>query len=133
MPNIPLQQRAGRNIGVEVTTPYVQGAASPETPVALIGPTTLMEGREHVARTPLVQGKIPSGVTPAFGVLFNNTLGSINYSVFFVDAVNNEMLVGAGTVPANSAGPLVLTNADAIWALCPGEKIVLKHVPTPGG
>lgn len=132
MPNVPLQQRAGRNIGVEGITPYVQGAATPETPVAANGDTVLMEGREHVARTPLVQGKIPSGTIPAFGVCFNNTAGSIDYSIFFVDEDNREMLVGSGTVGANSAGPLMLTDANAIWALCPGEKLVLRHEPTPG-
>jgi hypothetical protein len=130
MPNIPLQQRAGRNIGVEVTPPYIQGAAAPQILVATSGSTVLMQGRENVARTPFVRTKLYPALSWIYGVLFNNTAASIDYEVFFVDDENNEMEVSSGTVAANAVGSLTIS-VVGFWALCPGEKLVLRHAPTP--
>jgi hypothetical protein len=53
--NIPLQQRAGRNIGVQVLPPYLHDAAMPEIAVNPTGVTTIMEGKDEVVRTPSIR------------------------------------------------------------------------------
>jgi hypothetical protein len=131
MANIPLQQRAGRNIGVEVTPPYIQGAAAPQILVAPTGATVLMTGRENVARTPYGRARVYDSGAWGFGRIFNNTAVSIDWEVSFVDTEGNEMLVASGTVGANSSEELEINEVTGYWALCAGEKLVLRHAPTP--
>lgn len=134
MENIPLQQRAGRNIGNEVLPPFIHGAAMPEIAVNTNGMTVLMEGQEKVLRTPSV--RVVSG---NFGGIINQS--SINYlaTVYFVDNEGNEMAiseeldVGANDMTElNMGGDSALALALGLFlGLCPGEKIILRCAPAP--
>lgn len=121
--NIPLQQRAGRNIGIEVLPPYIHGAGAPEIAVNPTGRTVIMEGQEGVVRSPSLRLH-----EAAFGFIFNQTAVEYDITILFVDDQNNETEIGDAALLANSVVPLLLESpfADgAFLGLCPGEKIVL--------
>jgi len=121
--NVPLQQRAGHNIGNESLPPFIHGAAMPETAVNVSGVTVLMVGQEKVVRTPSV--RVVSG---NFGAVINQTVNIYNFGVFFVDDLGNEMLLGVGT----SNPGLAELNLEGYFeqglmlGLCLGEKIIMR-------
>jgi hypothetical protein len=122
--NIPLQQRAGNNIGNESLPPFIHGAAMPETAVNVSGNTTLMEGQDKVVRTPSVRT-----IAGNFGAVINQTANTYDCVVLFVDDEGNEMPLGDFTVNPNSLGELNLEGyfAEGLFlGLCPGEKIILN-------
>lgn len=123
--NIPLQQRVGRNIGIEVLPPYILGAAMPEIEVNPTGVTVLMEGQDKVLRTPSV--RVIDGY---FGVVFNTSGNTYLFEIFFVDNENNEMKIGEIPVPTIDEGvPLSLDDpfaAGLFLGLCLGEKIIMR-------
>jgi hypothetical protein len=126
--NIPLQQRAGNNIGNETLPPYIHGAAMPETPVNTNGTTTLMEGQSKVVRTPCVRT-----IAGNFGALINQSPISYDCVILFVDALGNEMVLGDFIAGASGLSELNLEGYFAqglILGLCPGEKIILRTAPT---
>lgn len=127
--NVPLQQRAGNNIGNETLPPYIHGAAMPETPVNVNGVTVLMEGQEKVVRTPCVRT-----ISGNFGAVINQTATSYDCVILFVDDQGNEMVLGDFTADPSSMSELNLEGyfeQGLILALCPGEKIILRTTPTP--
>lgn len=128
--NIPLQQRAGHNIGNQGTFPFTHGAGSREIAVNVSGATVLMEGRDKVVRTPCLGAELAN-----FGFIFNSTATSYDYTVVFVDDLGNEIEIGGDTVAGGAAYPLNLgdafANGQAFVGLCPGEKIVLRMAVTP--
>jgi hypothetical protein len=129
--NIPLQQRAGRNIGTEVLPPFINGGAMPEIAVNPTGATTIMEGQEGVVRTPCHQvGILPGTDGPSFGAVINQNTDDYDIGIFFVDDENNEILIGSLNVLADENAPLNLEQAylagGAVLGLCPGEKIILR-------
>jgi hypothetical protein len=128
--NVPLQNRAGKNVGNQPLHPFVHGAAMPETPVNTSGKTTLMEGQKNVVRTPTLPATVGS-----FGFVSNQSVISYDYTPIFVDNEGNEMVIGpATTVAAGAVGILTLSNPfldGAFLGLCEGEKIVLGVAVTP--
>lgn len=127
--NIPLQQRAGHNIGNQGVFPFVHGAAGREIAVNVSGATVLMEGRDKVVRTPCV-----GAISANFGVLYNATTTSYDFTILFVDDQGNESEIGEGTVAGGAVGQLNLEDdfeeGEAFLGLCPGEKIILRLTPT---
>ena len=125
MKNVPLQQRAGRNIGNEVLPPIIHGAAMPELAVNPSGDTVLMEGQENVVRTPCVRT-----VSGNFGAIINQTAILQGFIVLFRDDEGNEMPISL-PIAAN-AGDFGELNLGAFFAeglflgLCPGEKLILR-------
>jgi hypothetical protein len=129
--NIPLQQRAGRNIGTEVLPPFINGAAMPEIAVNPSGVTVVMEGQEGVVRTPCVRAgnDYSQEDGPNWGLVINQTDDDLNIDILFVDTENNEMKLGDIVVGAQSLEGLLLEYifaAGAFLGLCPGEKIILR-------
>jgi hypothetical protein len=122
--NIPLQQRAGRNIGVQVLPPYLHDAAMPEIAVNPTGVTTIMEGKDEVVRTPSI--RVFAG---NFGVIINQSALDYLFEVFFVDDQNNELKIGE---VESAAGDAAALNLWGYWGvglflnLCYGEKIILR-------
>jgi hypothetical protein len=125
-PNVPLQKRAGRNIGIEPGAhAFLQDAGGRETEIARpIGSyTTILECPQGVARNPNVDG-----AQARAGVICNKG-ADFFYEVRFRDTLGNEVLLASGSVLAGAVGvdfeygtsnyPLVLT---------PSEKIVIKSV-----
>ncbi|MFQ5339934.1 MAG: hypothetical protein ACE5F6_00150 [Anaerolineae bacterium] len=129
--NIPLQQRAGRNIGTEALPPFINGAAMPEIVVNPSGVTVVMVGQEGVVRTPCVRANsLPDELDgPNWGFVINQTDNDLNIDILFVDNENNEMKLGDIVVLAQSLEGLILEYvfaAGAFLGLCPGEKIILR-------
>jgi hypothetical protein len=129
--NLPLEQRAGRNIGIEPTLAlaFAQGAGAPETDVnAAIGArTTILECPVGVARTP------KGANVNEQGFLTNRSAVDYNYSVLFVDDLGNELEIRTDSVGAGLVAPFAyISSANGLaLVLAPGEKIVLLSV-APG-
>jgi hypothetical protein len=122
--NIPLQQRAGRNIGVQVLPPYLHDAAMPEIAVNPTGVTTIMEGKDEVVRTPSVRVFLGN-----FGAIINQTALDYLFEIFFVDNQNNELKIGEVEADAGESTGLNLWGwwaTSVLLGLCLGEKIILR-------
>ena len=130
MANIPLQQRAGRNIGIEpsLASAFLQDAQAPETDVntATGAKTTILECPEGMARAPQ-----QAGFNQNAGMILNRSAATFPYEVLFVDDLGNELAINSGSVPANTAQGFSYTDMNATSAenlvLNPGEKIVLRQ------
>lgn len=126
--NPPLQLRAGRNIGIEPgLVPFVQDGAGPETDANVTGVTVVLSCPDRMSRTPQTGGL-------ESGFIINRTAASVSYSVLFRDDQGNEALLQVNTpVAAGAADPFTYgVEADAaVLALCPGENIILRTIPTP--
>ena len=129
--NVPLQRRAGLNIGIEPDfSVYLQDAGGKEkalnTPVG--SETVILECPEGVARTPLSMGENS-------GVIANPTAIDFNYTVFFRDELGNDAaLTGVQTLAGNSNDAFVYHDGrlqDTSFTLTPGQKIVIKSVAAP--
>jgi hypothetical protein len=129
--NVPVQLRAGRNIGIEPgLVPFVQDGASPETDVnPTVGSVTvILECPERMARTPQTGGTVS-------GMISNRTAASFLYEVYFRDDQGNDALLAASvTLLAGAISNFLYGTEgdDSALVLCPGEKIVLKSVPGLG-
>jgi hypothetical protein len=130
MANIPLQQRAGRNIGIEpsLASAFLQDAQGPETDVntATGAKTTILECPQGMARAPQ-----QAGFNQNAGMLINRSAATFPYEVLFVDDLGNELVINSGTVAANTVQGFSYTDTNLISAenlvLNPGEKIVLRQ------
>jgi hypothetical protein len=130
MANIPLQQRAGRNIGIEpsLASAFLQDAQGPETDVntATGAKTTILECPQGMARAPQ-----QAGFNQNAGMLINRSAATFPYEVLFVDDLGNELMINSGTVAANTVQGFSYTDTNLISAenlvLNPGEKIVLRQ------
>jgi hypothetical protein len=124
--NIPVQLRAGRNIGIEKgLTPFVQAGASRETEInPTIGSSTvILLCPDKTARA------IQTDVTPTSGLSINTTVATINYLILFQDTQGNKAFIGAGIASPGVANFLYGTEADASTVvLAPGEAIVIEIV-----
>jgi hypothetical protein len=128
--NQPLQQRAGRNIGIETLPVFLQAAGAPEIVVPITGAgtyTTLLEAVEGVLRTPFTRGE-------EAGFVFNLDASACDFGVFFEDDAGNRMLIAVGSVDASGTLALDLSvNGSAVNPFTPakplclfdGEKIVI--------
>lgn len=148
MTDKPLQQRAGRNIGIESLAVFRQAAGAPEV-VATIGAdidaspgpqVTVMEGVEKALRTPTMTAAVGTG--PFSGWAFNSetvTLPQLKF--YFQDELGNKMLIANISSPLGG-GPLDLAvtppstpNPFTLFkplCLCEDEKIVMRAgYPTP--
>lgn len=129
--NQPLQQRAGRNIGIEPSLfPFIQASASPTTVInpGVGSKTVIVECPEKTARTPLLPNESTAG-----GLIFNTTASDAYFDVLFVDAEGNEIRIGTVTATANADSEFRYADnigqiEDAIFVLTPGEKIVLQRI-----
>ena len=130
MANIPLQQRAGRNIGIEpsLASAFLQDAQGPETDVntATGAKTTILECPQGMARAPQ-----QAGFNQNAGMLINRSAAAFAYLVLFVDDLGNELEINSGSVAANTAQGFSYTGTSFTTAenlvLNPGEKIVLRQ------
>jgi hypothetical protein len=128
--DIPLQQRAGRNIGIESSPVFLQSAGGPEIAVKASGDTVIMEGVASAVRTPFTRGNFS-------GTVFNDTVAAFFFNVYFKDELGNELLLTTvQTVNPNSSIDLDLTGAgvftpDLPLSLCEGEKLVLRSTTRP--
>jgi hypothetical protein len=130
MANVPLQQRAGRNIGIEpnLASAFLQDASGPETDVntATNAKTTILECPEGMARAPQ-----QAGFDQRAGMIINRSAADFDYLVLFVDDLGNEIILSGSSVAANSAEGFSYTGTNLILAenlvLNPGEKIVLQQ------
>ena len=130
MANIPLQQRAGRNIGIEpsLASAFLQDAQAPETDVntATGAKTTILECPQGMARAPQ-----QAGFNQNAGMILNRSAAAFAYDVLFVDDLGNELVIGSGSVAANTVQGFSYTDANLLSAenlvLNPGEKIVLRQ------
>jgi hypothetical protein len=124
-PNVPLQKRAGRNIGIEPgAKPFLQDAGGRETEIARpIGSyTVILECPQGVARNPNVdcaQG--------AAGVICNKG-ADFFYEVRFRDTLGNEVVLDSGSVLSGASDSFEYGTEDYPLVLTPGEKIVLKSI-----
>lgn len=124
MPNRPLQQRAGRNIGIESLAVFLQAAGALPVDVAVDCPkTTLLEAVQNALRTPRMQSNS--------GFVFNDTGAQQLLKVYLQDKLNNSMLITSTVIPA-SGGPLDLTGVfspSMPLCLCDGERLVATSTP----
>jgi hypothetical protein len=132
MSNVPLKQRAGKNIGVESLPVFLIAAGAPEVPVPSIAaatpggtPAVLLEGVADGLRTPTVRGAIS-------GYAFNNGASDVVAAIYFVDDLGNKMRIAE--VPVTAAlgyAPLDLTgdnvfNTEKVLSLDVGEKLTCQ-------
>ena len=129
-PNVPLQRRAGRNIGIEPggAVPFVQDAGGRETEIArAIGAyTVILECPDGVARNPSVTSS-----QHAAGLLFNKG-AEFFYEVRFRDTLGNEVVLIQSSISATDVSGFDYGLAALILVLAPGEKIVIKSISDPG-
>jgi hypothetical protein len=131
--NVPLQARAGKNIGIEPGPgPFVQHAGGEETPVnPVVGSMTpILACPDGVRRTPLFRGAAAEGS----GVIFNNTALDFSYRLFFRDKLGNEVPVGPLQTVGAAASDSLLGYDDleeTAFCLTPGESIVLRPQTAP--
>jgi hypothetical protein len=121
--NVPVQLRAGRNIGIEPgLVPFVQDGGGAETDVNPLGVTVILSCPERMSRTP------QTGVASS-GMIVNRTADDVDYAVYFRDDQGHEALLAAKvTVGSGDVDPFLYgTEGDlAVLALCPGENIILR-------
>ena len=133
--NIPLQQRAGRNIGIESLPVFLQAAGAPEVVAQTgvpFGPrVTLFKGVSNALRTPYLRA-------PSSGRVFcADTDPSGALGVFFQDDQGNEMLIAGVLMVAAGSYPLDLDSAPAPFLndkplnLGFGEKLVAAAAGGP--
>ena len=128
--NVPLQKRAGRNIGIEPgSSPFVQDGGGRETnvPATLGAKTVILSCPDRMARSPQTGG-IGSGF------VVNGTASDYTFKVFFRDDQGNEAQISnAQTVPTGDVLDFIYgVETGAInLVLCPGEKIILLGVANP--
>lgn len=128
-PNAPLQQRAGRNIGIEpaLAQAFLQDALAPETDVntSAGARTTILECPKGMARSPQGMGQNTNA-----GLIINRSGSSFDYNVVFVDDLGNEaVLLSSQSVASNSVEGFSYGNffGGVAFVLNPGEKIILKQ------
>jgi hypothetical protein len=135
--NIPLEQRAGRNIGIESLPVFIQAAAGPEVAVTSIGSSepggaavTLMTAVKNAVRTPFTRG-------PANGMVFNKDASNTAlYLVWLDDGEGNLFLIDSGSVGGGDVEPLDLSGAGPgdpnaftpakPLCLCGNEKLIMR-------
>jgi len=135
-PNVPLQKRAGLNIGIEPgAAPFLQYSGGREVEInpAIGAKTVILECPEGIARTPLTQ--VAEAAGGAGGVIVNTTTNTFAYEVWFRDADGNEAKIAD---VFSLAGPgfdaFVANNSyldETAFTLTPGEKIFILSVPAP--
>jgi len=133
MANVPLQKRAGLNIGIEPgAAPFLQysGGREVEISPAVGAKTVILECPEGIARTPLAQAAEDAG-----GVIVNTTTNTFDYEVWFRDADGNEAKIAdVFSLAGPGAGPFVANNSyldETAFTLTPGEKIFILSVHAP--
>lgn len=138
MADKPLQQRAGRNIGIEVLPPYVQAAGSPEVPVVpgsngvLGSAAVLMEAVENALRTPFTRGEANAQV-------FNSEASDVGVGVTFDDGQGNRLTIAGVLVTTGTAAPFIFSDfsgacpftSDLPLCLCDGEKLLVQAAAAP--
>lgn len=127
--NKPLQERAGRNIGIEPSSGvFLQSSGSNEVVVntKLNSKTVAVSCPEGVRRTPNVAEDYG-------GIVFNNTNSSFYYQTYFRDSLGNEvpMSTNVNEVPSKDTGEFMVSGVLETLVLCPGEAIVIKAVEEP--
>lgn len=136
--NPSLQQRAGRNIGIESLPPFIHSAGAPEVEVtpgsgAVGQPATLLEAVESGLRTPFTRAATN-------GYIFNHQAEEVFVGVFFEDGLGNSMLIGFQSVPASGAAAIDLSGAAPgenpftplkPLCLCDDEKLVARAATAP--
>ena len=129
MANVPLQQRAGLNIGIEPgILPFIQYSGGREVEInpAIGAKTVILECPEGTARTPLTQAAEDAG-----GVIVNTTADTFYYEVWFRDADGNEAKVANVATRATGVDEFVANNSyldGTAFTLTPGEKIFILSV-----
>jgi len=127
MANKPLQDRAGRNIGIENgPTPFVQalGSRTSEINPVIGSEVVILECPEDTVRS--LQTFCEDN-----GMLFNKTANVVVVNVFFEDALGNRMYLDNQTVAGNDTDSFNYGVENKLLILNPGEKIVLVTAPVP--
>lgn len=133
--NKQLQQRAGRNIGIEPGfCAFVQDSGCPEIDVntAINAETVILECPVGMARSPQKLSQRPDAANNN-GFIVNRTGLGVSYLVLFQDDQGNKLqIAGAVTAGPDAASAFtygllgeINSLGDAI-ALNPGEKIILR-------
>jgi len=136
MSNVPLKQRAGRNIGVESLPVFLIAAGAPEVPVPSIAaatpggtPAVLLEGVADGLRTPFVRGSTS-------GFAFNTGAADVTAAIYFVDDLGNKMRIAEVVVPLNGSIALDIDAGNVfglaqVLSLAEGEKMTCQAYLTP--
>ena len=138
MSNVPLKQRAGKNIGVESLPVFLIAAGAPEVPVPSIAaatpggtPAVLLEGVADGLRTPFVRGTNS-------GFAFNTGADDVTAAIYFVDDLGNKMRiaeVNVTTAPGYAALDIEsgqVFNLSKPLSLDVGEKLTCQaYLTTP--
>lgn len=121
--NVPLQKRAGLNIGIEEPNfaPFLQDGGGKETQInPVIGAETV------ILECPAGSARSVNNGSENQGMIFNTSAANFSYEVLFQDTLGNKLELNTGTVNAGEALSFVYQGKSAPLVLVPGEKILLK-------
>ncbi len=127
MPDPQLESRAGLNIGNSPVAGLLYAAKVSSKSVEI--PTngsqvTLYEGVEGVLRVPAT----PGGFFAALSLINASTSQSYDWTMFFIDDEGNQMEIESGSINEGLENVEIELGEEGVFALCPGEKIVMSAV-----